>query len=125
MQHASINQVHIFQWMARGLIFSLSLIFSLFSADAFEAGIISFKTITDWLMHMIPSFILLIPLLVFWKRFLMLSCIYLTLGLGYVLVSWSKFPISVHFLITLPLIMSSLFFFLTHQKRKKMYNMPD
>jgi hypothetical protein len=119
MKDASFNKANIFQWSARALIFCLTGVFSLFSADSFDGGIVDFKTIRDWLIHMIPSLVLLIPLLVFWKRFFVLACIYLTLGLSYLVVSWNKFPISVHFLITLPLIISSIFFFLAYANRKE------
>jgi peptidoglycan/LPS O-acetylase OafA/YrhL len=61
----------------------LAIVFiSLFALDAFESGHTLWQQISDFILHLIPSFVLLLVLLIAWKREKLGGIIFLGLGLG-------------------------------------------
>jgi len=66
------------------IICILAILFiSLFAFDAFEHGITIWQKIGAFLRHLIPSFILLIFLIIAWKWELIGGIIFITIGLGF------------------------------------------
>lgn len=55
-------------WTLRVLLIIMILFFALFSLDVFEEGQSFWNTIAALLMHNIPSFIMIVILVIAWKR---------------------------------------------------------
>ena len=55
-------------WTLRILLMMMIVLFALFSMDVFEEGKGFWDTTVDFLMHNIPSFVMIIILIIAWKR---------------------------------------------------------
>jgi len=54
-------------WVLRILLIIMILLFALFSMDVFEEGKSFWETLADFLMHNLPSFAMIIILIIAWK----------------------------------------------------------
>jgi len=76
----SLKVIH---WLPRIICILAILFISLFALDAFEHGITIWQKIGAFLRHLIPSFILLIFLIIAWKWELIGGIIFMAIGLGF------------------------------------------
>jgi len=76
------KRIKILYWTPRILGILAILFISMFALDAFQHGLSIWQQIAAFLMHLIPSFILLLVLIIAWKRELLGGIIFLVLGLG-------------------------------------------
>ena len=76
------KRIKILYWTPRILGILAILFISMFALDAFQHGLSIWQQIAAFLMHLIPSFILLLVLIIAWKRELLGGIIFLILGLG-------------------------------------------
>ena len=76
------KRIKILYWTPRILGILAILFISMFALDAFQHGLSIWQQIAAFLMHLIPSFILLLVLIISWKRELLGGIIFLVLGLG-------------------------------------------
>ena len=72
----------ILYWSPRILAILAILFISLFALDAFEPSLTLWQQLGGFLIHLIPSFVLLLVLLIAWKREMLGGIIFLVLGLG-------------------------------------------
>lgn len=72
----------ILYWSPRVLGILAILFISMFALDAFEPDLTIWQQLGGFLMHLIPSFVLLLVLLIAWKREMLGGIIFLVLGLG-------------------------------------------
>ena len=63
-----MNIGKILYWSPRILAILATLSISMFALDAFEPGLTLWQQLAAFFMHMIPSFVLLLILLLAWKR---------------------------------------------------------
>jgi hypothetical protein len=70
-----------FFWTPRILGILAILFISIFALDAFQPGMTIWEQLRDFLMHLIPSFILLAILLIAWKWQLIGGIIFVAIGL--------------------------------------------
>ncbi|MEI7490661.1 MAG: hypothetical protein WCK92_04620 [Bacteroidota bacterium] len=115
-------------WAPRVLAIAAILFVSVFSLDAFQAGLPLKTQILDWLMHMIPSFVLIILLVIAWKWENIGGIIFLSLGLAFSpYVFWGNYTMNhsvwmsffIILTITFPFILVGALFLLSHHTRKK------
>ncbi|MDY6900658.1 MAG: hypothetical protein SWZ49_21655 [Cyanobacteriota bacterium] len=85
MMNKSIKQI-IF-WLPRilGILFAIFL--SLFALDVFTEGYNFRETITALLMHLIPTFVVVIALIIAWRWEKIGSMVFAALGLFYLITS--------------------------------------
>lgn len=76
------NLVDWFHWIPRLLCILAILFVSMFALDAFAPGLSIWEQIGGFLIHLIPSFVLLSALLVSWKWEKVGGIILMVLGLG-------------------------------------------
>lgn len=76
------NLVDWFHWIPRLLCILAILFVSMFALDAFAPGLSIWEQIGGFLIHLIPSFVLLSALLVSWKWEKVGGIILMALGLG-------------------------------------------
>ena len=94
------------RWVARILTILFAGFLGIFSLDVFEENYGFWMTIVDLLMHLIPSFIILLVLWISWKkREWIAAIIYFLLAIIYLFISWNKFPIVTCLVIAGPLLL--------------------
>jgi hypothetical protein len=121
-------------WLPRIIcILAISFV-SIFALDAFDPNLTIWQQLQGFAMHLIPSFILLIILLIAWKWELVGGIIFLIIGIGlspfiYIhnyrmngSVSMSLWVIT---MITFPFILVGILFILGHLKNRKKDTMID
>jgi hypothetical protein len=73
----------ILYWTPRVICILAILFVSLFALDAFDPKLSVWQQLKDFLIHLIPSFILLAILIVAWKREIIGGIIFTLIGLGF------------------------------------------
>ncbi len=121
----SIEQLH---WLPRILGIGAILLVSLFALDAFEGDKSVSEQILAFLIHLIPSFILLAILLLAWFYERLGGIIFAVIGLGFApflfTMNYNRsgsvwVGLSVVLLINLPFIITGALFILSHYLKKK------
>ncbi len=102
----------LFYWSPRVLAVLFALFLSLFAMDVFNepGGFISIAA--AFLIHLIPAFIILIVLLISWKREWIGAFIYMFLGFYYIYTAADKFDYITLAVISGPLFLLSVLFFI-------------
>jgi len=115
-------------WLPRILAILAILFISMFALDAFEHGLTLWQQIAAFLMHLIPSFILLAVLIIAWKRELLGGIIFLFLGLGlspivflhnYNMNQSVWMSLGIITMITFPFVLVGVLFIVGHRQKKK------
>jgi len=78
-----MNKTKILFWLPRFLCIIAILFISLFALDAFEPDLTFWQQIGAFLIHLVPSFILLALLLIAWKWEYIGGIIFTIIGLGF------------------------------------------
>jgi len=100
----------------------------MFALDAFDPEKTIWQQIGDFLMHLIPSFILIIFLIIAWKKELVGGIILTLIGLGFTPVifmhnykmnhsAWMSLLIVL--LITMPFVIAGILFIVSHRMKNK------
>ena len=110
-------------WLPRILMILFILFISLFALDSFDGNESLMRKIGGFLIHLIPTYILIILLVVSWKWEWIGGIAFFLLGVFYIVWVWGKFPLSVYFGISGPLFVISALFFVNWFRRKK--NLPE
>jgi hypothetical protein len=107
----------------------LAILFvSMFSLDAFHASVPLKDQILDWLMHMLPSFVLIIVLVIAWKWENIGGIIFLSVGLAFSpYVFWGNYTHNhsiwlsffIILTITFPFMLTGFLFMLSYYTKKK------
>jgi hypothetical protein len=117
------------------IICILAIVFiSIFAFDAFDSDLSIWKQIQDFAMHLIPSFVLLLILLIAWQWELIGGIIFMLIGLGLSPVIYIHnyhmngsvwMSLGVISMITLPFILVGVLFMLSHWNKKKQAKVND
>jgi peptidoglycan/LPS O-acetylase OafA/YrhL len=115
-------------WLPRLLGLVAILFISLFALDAFSPEKSTFRQLFDFFMHMIPSLLLLIVLLIAWKKELIGGILFLILGLiatpyiflhNYRMNQSIGMSLLVIMTITFPFIITGIIFIINYRRKKK------
>ena len=110
----------IIRWAARILSIAFALFLSIFAMDVFSEGYGFWQTILALLMHLVPTFLILLILLISWKREWIGAGFYTILGILYIVLEWGKFDWAAYALIAGPLFVLGILFFIGwNQERHK------
>ena len=121
----SLKVIH---WLPRIICILAILFISLFALDAFEHGITIWQKIGAFLVHLIPSFILLIFLTIGWKWEFIGGIIFLVIGLGFSPYIFMhnynmKHSVALTLLtvmyINMPFVVVGILFLISHSMKKK------
>ncbi len=96
---------------------------SIFSLDAFNHGTAS-EQLFDFMMHLIPTFVLIIILAIAWKWELIGGIIYVLLGIFISPLIYTDSYLTIA-LITFPFFFAGLLFILSHFLRKNTSKIPN
>jgi len=119
------TSIKAFHWAPRILCILAILFISLFAGDAFEHGETIWEKLGAFLRHLIPSFLLLIFLLIAWKWEFAGGLIFLAIGLGfspYIFLHnhqslfWGLVAVT---FINLPFVIVGILFLVSHSQKKK------
>lgn len=104
-------------WLPRVLVILLILFLSLFSLDAFsDPASLSQKSI-GFLMHLMPSIILLIALVISWKHPLQGGALFIVLGIAFTLYFHTYRFLSSFIIISFPLFIIGVLFIAYNKKQ--------
>jgi hypothetical protein len=81
---------------------AIALFLSVFALDAFGEGG-ALRNALAFLLHLVPSFIVLAVVIAAWRRNLVGATGFIALAIIYVVTTWGRFPLSVYFVIAGPL----------------------
>lgn len=124
------NSAKIFYWLPRILCIAAILFISLFALDAFSPGLTIWQQIGAFLIHLIPSFTLLVLLAIAWKWEYLGGIIFMILGIGFTpFIFLHNFrmnnsvwmSLGIIMLITIPFVLVGIFFLVDHYKSQKIY----
>ncbi len=122
------TSVGLLHWIPRIICILAILFVSLFAADAFAPGLTIWQQLGAFFIHLIPSFILLIILIIAWKWELIGGIIFTVIGLGLSPVVfmmnyrhnhciWMSLGIIAS--ITIPFLIVGILFMVSHKMKKK------
>lgn len=108
----------IITWTARIISIAFAFFISIFSMDIFSEGYGFWKTIMGLTMHLIPTFILVLIIIISWRKELVGAVTYTILGILYIYFGWGKIDISAYLVIAGPLFILGALYFIGWSKRK-------
>lgn len=99
-------------WMPRVLCLAFAGFISIFAMDVFQEGLGVWRTALALMMHMIPTFLILIVLAVSWRWEWVGAVLFTALALLYLFTSWGRLHWSAYAVISGPLgLLGGLFLF--------------
>ena len=97
-------------WSPRILAMLFALFTSLFALDAFSEGQDFWNTILAFVMHLVPTFIVIILLVVAWRWEWIGTIVFISLGIFYVIWTWGRFAGTTYILMAGPLVLIGILF---------------
>ncbi len=125
------KSIKVFHWLPRIICILAILFVSLFAADAFAPGITLWQQLGAFIIHLIPSFILLVFLIIAWKWEYIGGIIFIIIGLGlspfvfmhnYKMNQSISMSLGIIMSITVPFVIVGILFIISHLLKKK--NLP-
>ena len=123
-----MDKIKILFWLPRILCILAILFISLFALDAFQPNRSIWQQIGAFMMHLIPSFILLFLLLVAWKWEYIGGIIFIVIGVGFSPFIFKHnydmnhsvwMSLGIISMITLPFVVIGILFILSHFQNKR------
>jgi hypothetical protein len=117
-----------FRWIPRVLCIGAILFVSMFALDAFSPGLTILEQIRDFLIHLIPTYVLMLVLWLAWVKEKWGGLLYIAIGaitcvpvflLNYHRTGSVWIGLSIVFLINVPFIMVGALFLISDHLRKK------
>jgi len=106
-------------WSPRILAILFTIFISLFALDVFGESYGFWQVILALLIHLVPTFILVIALLIAWRWELAGGIIFIVLGLWYIIMVFGKLTFITILLMAGPLFLIGILFLLNRFLRKK------
>ncbi|MFZ4465318.1 MAG: DUF7670 domain-containing protein [Bacteroidales bacterium] len=122
------TSITVFHWLPRIICILAILFISVFAIDSFAPGLTIWQQIGAFLMHMIPSFILLALLVFAWKWELVGGIIFSIIGLAlsplvyihnYDMNHSVGMSLGIIAMITFPFVVVGVLFIVSYSKKKK------
>ena len=89
-------------WAPRVLGLLFAAFISLFALDMFGAGYGFWEAIAGFLIHLIPTYLILIALAVAWRWEWVGALLFAALGTAYVVIAWGRFPWATYVIVSGP-----------------------
>lgn len=99
-------------WSPRVICILFALFTTIFAFDVFGEGYGFWKTLLALTMHLIPTGIIVVALIISWRWEWIGGVIFITLAIVYVFFGWGRFPLSVYFVMCGPMVLMSILFFI-------------
>jgi hypothetical protein len=111
-------------WTPRILTIAFILFLGLFALDVFEGNESLIKKLGGLMIHLIPNFVLIIILIVAWKHEWVGTSAFALVGIAYIIIFWGRFPVATYLIISGPLFIIAVLFWLNWTNRKKLNHKP-
>ncbi len=122
------TSITVFHWLPRIICILAILFISMFALDAFEPGPTLWQQLGAFMMHLIPSFVLLALLVVAWNWELIGGIIFAIIGLAlspiiyihnYEMNHSIGMSLGIIAVITFPFVVVGILFIVSYKKKKK------
>lgn len=107
-------------WTPRILSILFAMFISLFALDVFGAGYSFWETLVALLMHLIPTFVILIVLAISWRWEWIGGVLFISLAVFYLVEAWGKFHWSTYLVISGPSFLVGILFIINWFYRKNL-----
>ena len=107
------------QWWARIITIVYAAFISIFAMDVFSEGYGVVNTAVALFMHLLPTFLIVLVLILSWRREWIGGIVFLILGVIYVYVSSGKIDWGGIAMIGIPLFLLSILYFVGWVQRKR------
>ncbi len=107
-------------WTPRVICILFAMFLSLFALDVFDEGQSVWKTILELAIHLVPTYIIVIVLIVSWRWEWIGDILFIGLGLFYIVWAWGRFPLVAYVLISGPLFLIGVLFMFNWVNRKEL-----
>ncbi len=97
-------------WTPRVLCILFAIFLSVFALDVFSEGYGLWQTIGALLLHLVPTFIVVIALVIAWRREWIGAVLFCGLAVFYVVWFWGRFPLVAYLFISGPLALVGVLF---------------
>ena len=108
--NASVKRVLF--WTPRILCILFAIFLSVFALDVFSEGYGFWQTIGALLLHLVPTFIVVIALLIGWRWEWVGAALFGAFAVCYVVWTWGRFPLVTYLSISGPLALVGVLFLL-------------
>jgi len=117
-----------FHWIPRILSILAILFVSLFAADSFDTNLTWWQQISGFVVHLVPSFILVLALIIAWNKELLGGIVFIFLGFIFTPIVFSMnykgnhsigISLSVIAMVTFPFIIVGVLFLISHFRKMK------
>ena len=117
-----------FHWIPRILCILAILFVSLFAADSFDTNLTWWQQISGFVLHLVPSFILVLALIIAWNKELLGGIVFIFLGFIFTPIVFSMnykgnhsigISLSVIAMVTFPFIIVGVLFLITYFRKRK------
>ena len=126
------NSISVFHWLPRIMCILAILFISMFALDAFAPGLTFWQQMGSFLIHLIPSFVLLILLVVAWKWEYIGGIILTVVGLGLspfvFLMNLNRThnsvleSLAIILIITMPFVLVGTLFIVSHYMKRRKFS---
>ena len=125
------TSIRVLHWLSRVICIMAILFISLFALDAFTPGHTIWQQLGDFLIHLIPSYILIAFLIIAWKWEFIGGIIFVVIGVAmtpfvYIMNYHRTHSIGVSLMIilmiTIPFVVVGVLFIASHCLKKKEYS---
>ena len=107
-------------WTPRILCILFAIFLSMFAIDVFDEGYSFWQTIGALLLHLVPTFIVVIALIIGWRWELVGALLFGALAVLYVVLMWGRFPLVTYLSISGPLALIGVLFLFNWKYREQM-----
>ncbi len=99
-------------WSPRVLCIIFALFISIFALDVFDGQHTFWETMLALVIHLIPTMVIVLVLIIAWKRELFGCIVFFVLPIIYIAMAWGRFTISVYLTMCTPMLLISVLYFL-------------
>ena len=109
----------VFFWAPRLLTILFALYLSVFALDVFAEAKGFVQTLTDLVLHLMPTFLVVVLLAFAWRWDLIGVVAFAGLAIAYIVVMWGRFPWVTYAAISGPLLLMSILFWFSWRQRAR------
>lgn len=118
------NQVRLLYWTPRAIGILYAVFISLFALDVFAEGYTFWETTVALLIHLTPTYFVLIALAVAWRWERIGGVLFLGLGVFYIAMSWDLSHWSSYLIVSGPLFVLGILFMMSGRWRRRLETSP-
>lgn len=109
-------------WTPRALSIVFAIFLSLFALDTFTGEYSFWEAVLAFILHLIPTGILVLVLIISWRRELIGAILFFALALFYPIWAWGQFPFVTYLVMSGPLFLVGIFFVINWKYKAELQN---